>query len=133
MENILINRTADMDDLLHFLLNDYELDSSDLSVSLKMAFEKYKNERVLDVDIGQDVWVITYDYNYSSQKLEGKILKCKVTKKLIKKKRTFTVREYPHPDPEHVYRYCGTFTKNSIGKTVFFSEEDAKKFLESKS
>lgn len=72
-----------------------------------------------DVEIGQTVWVINRDYHdvYS-------IKECHVYKKQIRARYTFSVRGR--------HCYCGTFTKNSIGKTVFFSKEAAIESLKGK-
>jgi len=52
------------------------------------------------------------------------IKECHVHKKQIRARYTFSVRGR--------HCYCGTFTKNSIGKTVFFSKEAAIKSLNEK-
>ena len=121
---------VDIDDLFDFLINKYEVDIGDdyyrncFNESLKKAFDIYISTTVPDIKVGQTVWVIRKDYNYDKQKMEYEILKCKVHKKTIKSKYTFSVRGE--------YDYGGTFTKNSIGKTVFFTEEEALKALEEK-
>lgn len=118
---------VDIDDLLDFLLNKRELVIGDdyyrefFNEDLKAAFKEYASITIPDVEIGQTVWVIREKYNLETQKIEHKIIECKVHKKTIKKKHTFSVRGAGY--------YIGTFTKNSIGKTVFFSEEDANNYL----
>lgn len=126
-EQLTSKRMVDIDDLLEFLLNKRELIIGDdyyrerFNEDLTEAFKEYASMTVPDVEIGQTVWVIREKYNLDTQKIEHKIIECKVHKKTIKKKYTFSVRGTGY--------YTGTFTKNSIGKTVFFSEEDAKNYL----
>lgn len=126
-DQLISKRMVDIDDLLDFLLNKRELDIGDdyyrgfFNEDLKAAFKEYASMTVPDVEIGQTVWVIREKYNLDTQKIEHKIIECKVHKKTIKKKYTFSVRGAGY--------YTGTFTKNSIGKTVFFSEEDANNYL----
>lgn len=126
-EQLTNKRMVDIDDLLSFLLNTHEVEIGDdyyrslFNDSLKEAFEAYAATTVPDVEIGQTVWVIKQDYSYAKQKMEYKIIECRVHKKTIKKKYTFSVRG------EHYY--VGTFTKNSIGRTVFFSKEEAENYL----
>lgn len=118
---------VDIDDLLDFLLNKRELKIGDdyyrdsFDEDLKKAFSEYVSMTVPDVEVGQNVWVIRKKYNCTEQKMEHEIIECKVHKKTIKTKYTFSVRGDRY--------YTGTFTKNSIGKTVFFSEEEAKEYV----
>lgn len=65
------------------------------------------------------IWIISRDYHdiYS-------IKECHVHKKQIRARYTFSVRGRHY--------YCGIFTKNSIGKTVFFSKETAIESLKGK-
>lgn len=128
-EQLVNKRMVDIDDLLNFLLNTYEVDIGDdyyrdvFEKSLKKAFNEYVSTTVPDVEVGQTVWVITDGiYDWNNEKYPKIIKQCFVHKKTIKKKYTFSVREVKG-------YYCGTFTKNSIGKTVFFSEEEANKHL----
>ena len=127
-EQLIDKRMVDIDDLLDFLLNKRELVIGDdyyrerFNEGLIEAFKEYTSMTVPDVEIGQTVWVVRKTYNYSENKEQYEIIECKVHKKTIKKKYTFSVRS------EHYY--IGTFTKNSIGKTVFFSEEEAKKYVD---
>ena len=87
-------------------------------MSLREVFEEYKKNIVPDVEIGQTVWIVSQEYN------RIKIRECHVHKKQIRAKYTFSVRNRKY--------YYGTFTKNSIGKTVFFSKEDAIESIKNK-
>ena len=126
-EQLTNKRMVDIDDLLDFLLNKRELIIGDddyresFNEDLREAFSEYASLIVPDVEVGQTVWVIRKKYNYTKQVMQYEIVECKVHKKTIKKKYTFSVRGERY--------YTGTFTKNSIGKTVFFSEEEAKNYL----
>lgn len=126
-EQLINKRMVDIDDLLDFLLNKRELIIGDdyyrerFNEDLIEAFKEYTSMTVPDVEIGQTVWVVRKAYNYAEDKEQYEIIECKVHKKTIKKKYTFSVRG------EHYY--VGTFTKNSIGKTVFFSKEEAENYL----
>lgn len=118
---------VDIDDLLDFLLNKRELVIGDdyyrerFNEDLIEAFKEYTSMTVPDVEIGQTVWVVRKTYSCSENKEQYEIIECKVHKKTIKKKYTFSVRGGRY--------YTGTFTKNSIGKTIFFSEEEAKEYV----
>lgn len=124
MADKLINKQlVDIDELLQFL-SDNGFDINDgvwnkHEMSLREVFDEYKKNTIPDVEIGQTVWVISRDYHdiYS-------IKECYVHKKQIRTRYTFSVRGR--------YCYCGTFTKNSIGKTVFFSKETAIESLKGK-
>lgn len=126
-ERLIDKRLVDIDDLLDFLLNKRGLNIGDeyytdvFEKDLKKAFDEYILMNVPEVKIGQTVWVISKYYSLEEQKLKYKIIKSEVCKITIKSRYNFSVRG------EHNYR--GTFTKGSIGKTVFFSEEDAKNYL----
>lgn len=117
MADKLINKQlVDIDELLQFLSdNGFDIDDgvwNKHEMSLREVFDEYKKNTIPDVEIGQTVWVISRDYHdiYS-------IKECHVHKKQIRARYTFSVRGRHY--------YCGTFTKNSIGKTVFFSKEAA--------
>lgn len=117
MADKLINKQlVDIDELLQFLSdNGFDIDDgvwNKHEMSLRELFDEYKKNTIPDVEIGQTVWVISRDYHdiYS-------IKECHVHKKQIRARYTFSVRGR--------HCYCGTFTKNSIGKTVFFSKEAA--------
>ena len=126
-ERLIDKRMVDIDDLLDFLLNKRGLNIGDeyymdvFENDLKKAFNEYISMNVPEVKIGQTVWVISKYYSLEEQKLKYKIIKSEVRKITIKSRYNFSVRG------EHNYR--GTFTKGSIGKTVFFSEDDAKNYL----
>lgn len=123
MTGKLINKNlVDMDELLQFL-SDNGFDINDgiwnkYEMSLKEAFEEYKKNNIPDVEIGQTVWIVRKGY-----KDKYEIRKCQVHKKQIRNRYTFSVQSC---------WYNGTFTKNSIGKTVFFSKESAIDSLNSK-
>lgn len=124
MADKLINKQlADIDELLQFLSdNGFDIDDgiwNKHEMSLREVFDEYKKNTIPDVEIGQTVWVISRNYHdiYS-------IKECHVHKKQIGARYTFSVRGR--------YYYCGTFTKNSIGKTVFFSKETAIESLKGK-
>lgn len=118
---------VDMDELLKFLLNEYNIVIKDKKYreqkkeDLINWFEFYKNNisDVPNVKIGQTVWVVKGDYSCEKERRVFDVIECVVSKKTIKKRYNFTVTG------EHYY--IGTFTKSSIGKTVFFTEEEAKK------
>ena len=129
-EQLIDKMMVDIDDLLDFLLTKRELNIGDdyyrqfFNEDLNTAFSEYIATSIPDVEVGQYVWVITDgEYDYENRKYNKVIKPCYVHKKTIKKKYTFSVREI------NSY-YCGTFTKNSIGKTIFLSEEEARKYLE---
>lgn len=126
-EQLINKRMVDIDDLLNYILNASGVDIGDdyywdcFKESITRAFNEYTSMTVPDVEVGQTVWVIRKEYSCALQKMKTEIIECKVHKKTIKKKYTFSVRGKKY--------YVGTFTKNSIGKTVFFSEEEAKKHI----
>lgn len=126
-EQLINKRMVDIDDLLNYILNVRGVDIGDdyywdcFKESITKAFNEYISMTVPDVEVGQTVWVIRKEYSCVLQKMKTEIIECRVHKKTIKKKYTFSVRG------EHYY--VGTFTKNSIGKTVFFSKEEAENYL----
>lgn len=75
------------------------------------VIRSYTQTIVPDVNVGDTVWVIKEDY------ISRSIIECTVIRKTIKSRYTFTVKGLDF--------YYGTFTRNSIGKKVFYSEEDA--------
>ena len=126
-ERLIDKRMVDIDDLLDFLLNKRGLNIGDefymdvFEKDLKKAFNEYISMNVPEVKIGQTVWVISKYYSLEEEKIKYKIIKSEVRKITIKSRYNFSVRG------EH--NYSGTFTKGSIGKTVFFSEDDAENYL----
>lgn len=126
-ERLIDKRLVDIDDLLDFLLNKRGLNIGDeyytdvFEKDLKKAFDEYISMNVPEVKIGQTVWVISGSYSYEERKVKYRIIKSEVAKITIKSRYNFSVRGE--------YNYKGTFTKGSIGKTVFFSEQDAESYL----
>jgi hypothetical protein len=128
MEKNMNKRYVDIDDLLDYLLNKSNLDIGDdyyrefFEESLKKCCEEYIALTIPDVQVGQKVWAVTKDYNYELQKVQFFIKECHVIRIQIKKRMSFSVKGDSY--------YFATFTKNSIGKTIFFTEEDAKQRVE---
>lgn len=82
------------------------------------VIRSYTQTIVPDVNVGDTVWVIREHYDADSiDYISRTIIKCTVIRKTIKSRYTFTVKGFDF--------YYGTFTRNSIGKKVFYSEEDA--------
>ena len=128
-DKLVNKRLVDIDALMSYLENDTDLGyASDFMASLQIAVDNFIATTVPDVDVGQTVFVITDgNWNKESQKYDKCIIKGYVHKKTIKKRYTFSVRKKNNDG----HFWCGgTYTVNSIGKTVFFTEEDAKKALE---
>lgn len=113
---------VDIDKLLKYLLdNGFDINDgvfNKYEKSLKEVFDEYRKSIVPDVEIGQTVWVV------SKSRKEYLLRKCYVHKKQVRSRHSFSVKGK--------YCYYGTFTKNSIGKTVFFSKEAAIKSLNGK-
>lgn len=88
---------------------------------LKAELEQFKNiHKSSIVEIGMEVFVIT---QYGTH--EKEIIKCKVNRKTLKSKITFSVNGLY----KNFNRYNGTFTDSSIGKKVFLSQEEAERSL----
>ena len=74
------------------------------------------------IDVGQTVYVIT---RYSPcQPYE--IIKCKVNRKTVRTRSTFTVTGYY----ANGHWYNSTFVDNSVGKKVFFTKDESVKECE---
>lgn len=82
--------------------------------------ESLKNSSSLEVD--REVYVVT---RYS--KTSGyEVIKCRIKRKTIKTRKTITVKgRYSNGNPYH-----SNFVENSLGKTIFLSEEEAKEMCE---
>lgn len=96
-----------------------ETEDPGLAATVKDLVNKYLNKNVPQVSVGQEVWVVNgYDKHWY-------IIKGCVTRVQLKKTYSFAVH--------YNGRNAGAaYSKNSIGKTVFFTEEDAKKAIEEK-
>ena len=110
-------RMVDIDDLMQYIaIRTYKNNDSGLLVGdlqrIESLFDDYlKTNYKPDVDVGDIVYTVSSTY-YGYE-----IHECRVTRKTIKARESFSVNgEYP---------YSATFTKNSIGKTVFFTLNDA--------
>lgn len=110
-------RIVDVDDLMQYIaIRTYKNNDSGLLVSdlqrIKSLFDDYAEANCKpDVDVGDIVYTVSSIYH------DYEIHECRVTRKTIKARESFSVNgEYP---------YSATFTKNSIGKTVFFTLDDA--------
>ena len=110
-------RIVDVDDLMQYIaIRTYKNNDSGLLVSdlqrIKSLFDDYAEANCKpDVDVGDIVYTVSSTYYVYE------IHECIVTRKTIKARESFSVNgEYP---------YSATFTKNSIGKTVFFTLNDA--------
>lgn len=127
-EKLVNKRMVDVDALMDYLENDTDLGyESDFMSLLQNAVERFTSTTVPNVEVGQIVHVITDGaYDFESGKNKKIIIKCVVHRKTIKTKYTFSVR-----GRKGYYNYNGNFTLSSIGKTVFFKEEDAKMALAS--
>ena len=91
---------------------------------LKAGLEQFKNiHKSSIVEIGMEVFVIT---QYGTH--EKEIIKCKVNRKTLKSKITFSVNGLY----KNFNCYNGTFTDSSIGKKVFLSREEAEQSLKNK-
>ena len=108
---------VDVDDLMQYIAirtnknNDSGILVGDLQ-RIKSLFDDY-----LEANCKPDVYVWDIVYTVSSTYYGYEIHECRVTRKTIKARESFSVNgEYP---------YSATFTKNSIGKTVFFTLNDA--------
>ena len=88
---------------------------------LKAELEQFKNiHKSSIVEIGMEVFVIT---QYGTH--EKEIIKCKVNRKTLKSKITFSANGLY----KNFNYYNGTFTDSSIGKKVFLSREEAEQSL----
>ena len=94
----------------------------------EMSIEDIAKEYINQIDpvtAGQTVWVIREEGSGT------KLIKCVVDHiRASNYKRSFTVHSYVLGG--NCYYYQGTFVKSSIGKKVFFTKEDAIKFLDGK-
>ena len=108
---------VDINDLMQYIATrTYKNNDSGLLVGdlqrIKSLFDDYLEANCKpDVDVGDIVYTVSSTY------CGYEIHECRVTRKTIKTRESFSVNgEYP---------YSATFTKNSIGKTVFFTLNDA--------
>ena len=116
-------KLVDLDDFLLYLnKNGFNLDDGCFGTydyTIREAAEDYIKLLTPQVKAGQTVWVVR-------ERICGcgnEIIKCIVHHlKTTGQKWTFTCRN------NDIF-YCGTFTKNSISKKVFFTKEDAIKSL----
>ena len=96
-----------------------ETNDTDLTNTVKNLVNEYLNRRVPQVSLGQEVWIVNgYDKHW-------RIIKGGIVRIQFKKKYSFVVHY-------NDWRGGAAYSKNSIGKTVFFTEEDAKKAIEEK-
>jgi hypothetical protein len=128
-EKLVNKRMVDVDALMKYL-SDWmyfgEHHAKDVEESLYERTEEFISTVVPDVEVGQHVFVITDGkWDSTTQSHPKEVIECVVHRKTIKTKYTFSVRGHNHGN-----YYNGNFTLSSIGKTVFFTEEDAKKALE---
>ena len=117
-------RMVDIDDLMQYIaIRTYKNNDSCLLVGdlqrIKSLFDDYAEVNCQpDVDVGDIVYTVSSTY------CGYEIHECRVTRKTIKARESFSVNgEYP---------YSATFTKNSIGKTVFFTIDDAINFVKNR-
>lgn len=103
-------RWVDIDDLMKFVIK--QSPTSEFSDNVKSIFDEYTSEVIPDIKIGQAVWVITNN---------NVVMKCHVIKMTFKSRFSFTVKG------DRCYH--ASFVASSIGKRVFFSEEEAVKIL----
>ena len=110
-------RMVDIDSLMQYIaIRTYKNNDSGLLVGdlqrIKSLFDDYAEANCQpDVDVGDIVYTISYTYD------GYKIHECRVTIKTIKLRHSFSVKG--------TYPYSATFTKSSIGKTLFFTLDDA--------
>ena len=115
-------RMVDIDDLMQYIATrTYKNNDSCLLVGdlqrIKSLFDDYAEVNCQpDVDVGDIVFVIS-KYEDIYQESNYKIYQCVVDRKTVKKRKSFSVKCGS--------KYNATFTQNSIGKTVFFSIDDA--------
>ena len=110
-------RRMDGDKFVEFVFR--ETNDTDLTNTVKNLVNEYLNRRVPQVSLGQEVWIVNgYDKHW-------RIIKGCIVRIQFKKKYSFVVHYID-------WRVGAAYSKNSIGKTVFFTEEDAKKAIEEK-
>jgi len=112
---------------IYYRLKEYENTGLTPSEIEHLVKELSISVKHTSVEIGQTVYVLRknykYDRNYNTVIVHS-ILECKVTKKQIKTVASFTVKSNND--------YYGTFRENSIGKTVFFTKEEAENYAKRK-
>lgn len=110
-------RRMDGDKFVEFVFR--ETNDADLTNTVKNLVNEYLNRKVPQVSLGQEVWIVNgYDKHW-------RIIKGCIVRIQFKKKYSFVVHY-------NEWRGGAAYSKNSIGKTVFFTEEDAKKAIEEK-
>jgi hypothetical protein len=110
-------RRMDGDKFVEFVFR--ETNDTDLTNTVKNLVNEYLNRKVPQVSLGQEVWIVNgYDKHW-------RIIKGCIVRIQFKKKYSFVVHY-------NDWRGGAAYSKNSIGKTVFFTEEDAKKAIEEK-
>ena len=103
-----------IDKFAEFVLR--ETGNEALTSEIKNLGDRYLKRNVPQVEVGQRVWIISgYQKHF--------IIKGQITRVQFKKKYSFAV----HYDGRET---GASYSKNSIGKTVFFTEEEALKALE---
>lgn len=107
-------RNVNIDEFAKFVLRDTGYNT--LALAIKEMGDKYLNENIPKIAVGKNVWIIIRD-GQSIHITKGQVIRIQ-----FRKRYSFVV----HYDTEGGAAY----TKNSIGKTVFFTEEEALKALE---
>lgn len=111
-------RRMDGDKFVEFVSR--ETNDANLAETVKNLVNKYLNRNVPQVSVGQRVWIVNgYAQNWY-------IVKGYIARVQLKKKYSFAVYY------DGWSKRGAAYSKNSIGKTVFFTEEDAKKAIEEK-
>ena len=126
-------RIVNIDDMLSYLSNKgVDVDDNYYignKYTLRELFDLYYKERssAPEVKIGQTIWVIKTEYRLEQKDFEYKIIECEVRSIMLRERYSFSVT-----NKRGVNWYSATFTKNSIGKTVFLTQEGAEKFINDK-
>lgn len=110
-------RRLDSDEFVEFVAR--ETDDADLTGIIKDLLDKYLKRNVPQVTVGQEVWGIR---GYATK---WRVAKGHIAKVQLKKRYSFVIH------------YDGTersaaYSKNSIGRLVFFTEEEAEKAIRQK-